>query len=125
MFPFPKTRQLTTRFLLPFPHQAPRGAGAASPDDVHAALCRVPGVLCTHDVHHWQLKPGLALVSAHVTHDGAHASGAILADCTAALARLGLDHATIQVASADDESACAAAREGAGGGAGAEEEGSK
>lgn len=96
--------------------RAPRGGGGgggASPDDVHRALARVAGVTCVHDLHVWQLKPGIPLVSAHVTHDGGRPSGAVLAACAAELAAIGLAHATVQVASADDESACAAAREAA------------
>ena len=90
--------------------RAPRGGGATSPGDVHAALAAVPGVACVHDLHVWQLKPGIPLVSAHVTHDGTRPSGQVLAAATAALAAVGLGHATIQVASAEDEGACQAAR---------------
>jgi len=88
--------------------RAPRGLETPA---IEKALNAVPGVACVHDVHCWQLSPSTpALVTAHVTRRAGSDASVMLAAATAALAAMGLEHATLQIATAEEDAACAVAR---------------
>ena len=88
--------------------RAPRGLETPA---IEKALNAVPGVACVHDVHCWQLSPSTpALVTAHVTRRAGSDASVVLAAATAALAAMGLEHATLQIATAEEDAACAVAR---------------
>lgn len=64
---------------------------------VESALRAVPGVRNVHDLHVWPLSTTVAALTAHVEHDAAHDTDALLHTLQALLAdRFGLRHTTIQ-----------------------------
>jgi len=66
----------------------------------------VPGVDRVNDLHIWGLKPGVALLSAHLVIAGGADSCAALSGATAACARLGIEHSTLQLAHANGTPCC-------------------
>lgn len=102
------TRSLVRDLFNILSERAPRGLETPN---IERALNAVPGVACVHDVHCWQLSPSTpAIVTAHVTREAGADASAVLAAATAALAAMGLDHATLQIATAEEDAACAVAR---------------
>ena len=102
------TRSLVRDLFNILSERAPRGLETPA---IERALNAVPGVACVHDVHCWQLSPSTpALVTAHVTREAGADAAAVLAAATGALAAMGLDHATLQIATAEEDAACAVAR---------------
>lgn len=88
--------------------RAPRGLETPA---IEKALNAVPGVACVHDVHCWQLSPSTpAIVTAHVTREAGADAAAVLAAATAALAAMGLEHSTLQIATGEEDAACAVAK---------------
>ncbi|SON59180.1 Metal cation efflux system protein CzcD [Mycobacterium simulans] len=75
--------------------------------ELRSALHAVPGVTDVHDLHVWTLSPGKDIVTAHLTSDGD--SARVLQDARAVLHAHGLDHATVQVDSADGDAHCSEA----------------
>jgi cobalt-zinc-cadmium efflux system protein len=66
-------------------------------DAVEAALRGVAGVRAVHDLHVWPLSTTVVALTAHVEHDGAHDTDALLHAIQQLLAaRFGIRHATIQ-----------------------------
>ena len=102
------TRSLVRDLFNILSERAPRGLETPA---IERALNAVPGVACVHDVHCWQLSPSTpAIVTAHVTRESGADAATVLAAATAALAAMGLDHATLQIATAEEDAACAVAR---------------
>ena len=102
------TRSLVRDLFNILSERAPRGLETPA---IEKALNAVPGVACVHDVHCWQLSPSTpALVTAHVTRRAGSDASVVLAAATAALAAMGLEHATLQIATAEEDAACAVAR---------------
>ena len=102
------TRSLVRDLFNILSERAPRGLETPA---IEKALNAVPGVTCVHDVHCWQLSPSTPpLVTAHVTREASADAMTVLAAATAALAALGLEHATLQIATAEEDAACAVAR---------------
>jgi cobalt-zinc-cadmium efflux system protein len=77
----------------------PAGMDAA---DVHTRLAAVPGVLGVHDLHLWTLTSGMDVATAHLVTGPDTDQHAVL-DRARDLLRdhYGLEHATLQVESAD------------------------
>jgi len=76
----------------------------AKPDEVTAALTKVPGVLAVHDLHIWTIEPGYPVMSAHVLLDDQRLSesGAIMNSIKEiADQRFGIEHTTIQFECSD------------------------
>ncbi len=67
---------------------------------------QVPGVDRVNDLHIWGLKPGVALLSAHLVIAGGADSCAALSGATAACAGLGIQHSTLQLAHANGTPCC-------------------
>ena len=112
---------LTTRAILKdifdiLMERAPRGLAPAA---VEAALGSAPGVAAVHDLHLWVLKPGVVMATAHLTPAAGAGHGAVLTGAKAALAALGITHATVQVDEGEEEEEVGeeAALLGGGGGA--------
>ena len=64
---------------------------------VETALRAVAGVRAVHDLHVWPLSTTVVALTAHVEHDGAHDTDALLHAIQDLLAeRFGIRHATIQ-----------------------------
>ena len=90
---------LTTRSILVdifdiLMERAPKGL---APDAVQAALASAPGVGAVHDLHLWVLKPKVVMATAHLTPVEGAAAWDVLRAAKAALAGLGITHATVQV----------------------------
>lgn len=73
-------------------------------DALRHALGDVDGVTDVHDLHVWTLSPGKDMVTAHLTSDGD--STRVLHDAREVLHEHGLDHATVQIESADGGAHC-------------------
>lgn len=73
-------------------------------DALRHALGDVDGVSDVHDLHVWTLSPGKDMVTAHLTSDGD--SARVLHDAREVLHEHGLDHATVQIESADGDAHC-------------------
>ncbi|MCV7198213.1 cation diffusion facilitator family transporter [Mycobacterium angelicum] len=73
-------------------------------DALRHALGDVDGVRDVHDLHVWTLSPGKDMVTAHLTSDGD--SARVLHDAREVLHEHGLDHATVQIESADGDAHC-------------------
>ncbi|MGW1742798.1 cation diffusion facilitator family transporter [Nocardia sp. NPDC001965] len=77
-------------------------------EKVAGELAAVPGVCDVHDLHVWTLTSGMEVASAHITTTGADAGDEILRAAQRLLAeRFHIQHATLQVESADTARRCA------------------
>lgn len=73
-------------------------------DELRQALGDLDGVTDVHDLHVWTLSPGKDMVTAHLT---SHSDSAqVLHDAREVLHEHGLDHATVQIESADGDAHC-------------------
>ena len=66
----------------------------------------VPGVAAVHDVHLWQLAPGIPLFSCHVVLAPGADWREVLSSCEKVAHRRGLKHSTIQVEDSPGSSVC-------------------
>ena len=67
-------------------------------DAVGAALCMLPGVIDTHDLHIWSMSTTETVLTAHLLMPAGHPGDAFLAEAQAMLRdRFGIDHATLQI----------------------------
>jgi cobalt-zinc-cadmium efflux system protein len=71
---------------------------------LRSALGAVDGVTEVHDLHVWTLSPGKDMCTAHLTSDGD--SARVLSAARAVLHERGLDHATVQIESANSTDSC-------------------
>lgn len=68
-----------------------------SPEEVGRAIASVPGVASVHDLHIWSVKPGEAMLSAHVLVGDLHRWETVLAEARTLLhERYGIAHVTLQ-----------------------------
>jgi cobalt-zinc-cadmium efflux system protein len=68
-----------------------------SPEEVGRAIASVPGVASVHDLHIWSVKPGEAMLSAHVMVRDLQRWETVLAEARAMLhERYGIGHVTLQ-----------------------------
>lgn len=68
------------------------------PDRVTEALCGLPGVVATHDLHIWSMSTTETVLTAHLVAPGGHPGDAFLGEAQAMLHdRFGIGHATLQV----------------------------
>lgn len=72
--------------------------------ELRQALGDLDGVTDVHDLHVWTLSPGKDMVTAHLTSSGD--SARVLHDAREVLHEHGLDHATVQIESADGDAHC-------------------
>ena len=73
------------------------------PDRVTEALCGLPGVVATHDLHIWSMSTTETVLTAHLVAPGGHPGDAFLNDAQAMLHhRFGIGHATLQVETTPD-----------------------
>ena len=74
------------------------------PDRVAHALCALPGVAATHDLHIWPMSTTETVLTAHLVAPAGHPGDRFLADAQAMLQkRFGIGHATLQVETGDEE----------------------
>jgi len=71
--------------------------------ELRGELAALPGVDDVHDLHVWSVTTGMDVVTVHLTSSGDHCR--VLADARALLDAKGLEHATVQIDTA--ESPCA------------------
>ncbi|MGW0182076.1 cation diffusion facilitator family transporter [Nocardia sp. NPDC003345] len=77
-------------------------------EEVAAELGAVPGVCDVHDLHVWTLTSGMEVASAHITTTGPDSGDEILRACQRLLSeRFHIQHATLQVETADTARRCA------------------
>jgi cobalt-zinc-cadmium efflux system protein len=77
-------------------------------EEIQAGLCQVPGVRSVHDLHVWTITSGFLALSGHILASN-RPSESVLHDAqTLVRDRFGIEHATLQVESADhaDDGAC-------------------
>jgi cobalt-zinc-cadmium efflux system protein len=68
-----------------------------SPEEIGRAIASVPGVASVHDLHIWSVKPGEAMLSAHVMVRDLQRWETVLAEARAMLhERYGIGHVTLQ-----------------------------
>jgi cobalt-zinc-cadmium efflux system protein len=81
-------------------------------DAVGTALCALPGVTDTHDLHIWPMSTTETVLTAHLVIPSGHPGDAFLAEAQAMLhERFGIGHATLQI---EVDPACYCSLEGAG-----------
>lgn len=73
------------------------------PAEVEAALADVPGVSEVHDLHVWCLTSGMNVATAHLVAAPGETDEVLRAARTVLLERFHVEHATLQVESADHE----------------------
>lgn len=90
----PRAVQLLTQSAKVLLEQVPDGFDEAK---VEPALLRVPGVRDTHDIHLWSLDGVSVIATAHLVLENDADAGRTLDAAQHALAKLGIDHSTIQL----------------------------
>lgn len=73
------------------------------PAQVEAALAQVPGVSHVHDLHLWCLTSGMNVATAHLVADDGRTDEVLGAAARLLRERFDVEHATLQVESADHE----------------------
>jgi cobalt-zinc-cadmium efflux system protein len=107
LFILPRTWGLLRSVVDVLLEATPSGVDVA---DMQQVLESVPGVQSVHDLHVWTITSGFVAMSGHVTARG-RSSEDVLHDLQAVVrSRFGIQHATLQVESADhaDGGACCA-----------------
>jgi cobalt-zinc-cadmium efflux system protein len=73
-------------------------------EEVRGQLAGISGVVGVHDLHVWTLTTGMDVVTVHLTSDGVHEE--VLQTARELLSARGLDHATVQIETRDQEKRC-------------------
>jgi cobalt-zinc-cadmium efflux system protein len=101
----PRALRLGRDALRIITQQAPRDVDVR---DLTAHLASIDGVAAVHDVHAWTLTSGMNVASVHLVSDTEPASR-VLDAAHAVLREFALEHATVQIESADARDVCRSA----------------
>jgi cobalt-zinc-cadmium efflux system protein len=85
--------------------------------EVERRMRSVPGVKAVHDLHVWTVTSGMVAMSGHAVVPDLHAHPEVLGGIRTEMARLGIEHVTVQLEVEDEcvESVVAASGDGAAG----------
>ena len=70
------------------------------------ALSHVPGVVSTHDLHVWALKPGVVVLAVHIDITADSSPAAVLRLVTACCSAAGIHHSTVQLTAEGEACPC-------------------
>ena len=69
-------------------------------------LSHVPGVVSTHDLHVWALKPGVVVLAVHIDITADSSPAAVLRLVTACCSAAGIQHSTVQLTAEGEACPC-------------------